>query len=197
MNTLVVAADVKRLTSVGTTANSEKLDKAVPDATDRHLRPLVGAKLLAALLDFVVDAPDYPATTGLGAPQVATALGEYKMALAAWRTANAADPLLALWDQLKRCLAQWVLVEAWPDLLVHIDEAGVTVKTGNQQGTTVADGKTLDTVLDSHCERAKFRGDELVAWLERNKADYPAYVSATPLASGREPADWFGGIDVG
>jgi hypothetical protein len=195
MNTLVAAADVKRLTSVGATANSEKLDKAVPDATDRHLRPLVGAKLLGELLDFVVDAPDYPTTTGLPAPQAAAALAAYKTALAEWRTAND-GPLLVLWNELKSCLAQWVLVEAWPDLLVHIDEAGVVVKTGNAQGTTTADARVLDTVLAAHCERAKFRGDELVAWLERNKTNYPAYQSTTPLASGREPADWFGGISV-
>jgi hypothetical protein len=195
MNNLINAYDVKALTSVGSNARNNKLEKAIPDATTRHLRPLLGAKLLAELAAFVVAVPEHPEVGNLAAAAEAAALAPYKTELAAWRTANA-GALLDLWDELKPCLAQWALVEAWPDLLVHIEEAGIVLKTGNSNGTTSADAATLNGVWDAHRERAVFRGDELVGWLERNKANYPAYGSTTPLASAREPSDWFGGISI-
>jgi hypothetical protein len=195
MKNLINAYDVKALTTVGSNARNSKLEKAVPDATTRHLRPLLGAKLLAELTAFVVAVPEHPELGNLNAAAQTVALEPYNTALDTWRAANV-GALLRLWDELKPCLAQWTLVEAWPDLLVHIEDAGIVLKTGNSNGTTSADAATLNQVWDAHRERAVFRGDELVGWLECNKVDYPAYGSTTPLASAREPSDWFGGISI-
>lgn len=195
MKTLITAADIKAHTVASLSVEAHKLAIAITDAQQRHLRPLIGAKLLTQLLALVEDAPDLPSGTG-AAQVVAAATTKYEQDLAAWRLAHAADPLLALLDQLTPCLAQWALVEAWPNLLVHVENAGVLLKTGNANGTTTADVATLNQVLSAHQATAVWRGDELVNWLERNKTDYPAYQSSCPLASNREPSEWFGGISI-
>jgi hypothetical protein len=195
MKTLITAADIKQLTTVSENASDKKLAKAVPDAETRHLRPLLGSRLYAELLAFAQGAPEQPVLAGLSQQEEDKAAADYKIEFAAWRTANA-GPLLALWDQVKSCLAQWALVEAWPDLLVHIDEAGINVKTGNAQGTTTADAATLARVWDGHRDKAVWRGDELVNWVESKKNDYAAYTSIKPLPTGSQPIDYFGGISL-
>jgi hypothetical protein len=195
MTNLVTAAEIKKLTTVGENASTKKLTRAVPLAEIKHLRPLVGPRLLAELLALASTAPEAPALAGLSAQQEAAALETYEATLKEWRGANA-GVLLTLWDQVKHCLAQWAVVIAWPSLLVHVDEAGVTVKTGNAQGTTSADARTLDKVWDDHRDTAIFLGDELVCWLESKKLDYAAFVSTKPLPTGRLPIDDFGGISL-
>ncbi|MGI4834625.1 MAG: hypothetical protein ACRYFK_14310 [Janthinobacterium lividum] len=196
MKNLVNVADVKRLTTVGASADYEKLDKAIPDATLQHLRPLLGAKLLGLLLDFLGDAPEAPTLAGLAAPAATAAATAYATALGAWRTANGPSVLLDLWDELQPCLAQWVYVAAWPDLLVHVEAAGINIKTGNQNGTTSADAATLNQVHNAQREKAVFRSAELVRWLEADKVNYPAYGSTQPLATSAQPIDYFGGISL-
>jgi hypothetical protein len=195
MNNLISAADIKRLTTVSENASDKKLAQAVPDAEQMHLRPLLGSDLYTELLALVATAPEPPVTTGLSAAAEAQATATYQAALDTWRTANA-SPLLTLWNAVKPCLAQWALVEAWPALLVHVEEAGVNVKTGNANGTTQADAALLGQVWQSHRAKAIWRGDELVSWLESKKNDYAAYRSIQPLPSGRQPIDYCGGISL-
>ncbi len=192
MKTLVTALDIKERTTVSKTADDEKLNKAVPDAETRHLRPLLGLPLFTALLAFVGSAPEPPAVGSLSATAEAAALAAYNTLLDAWRTTNA-GALLRLWDAIKPCLCQWALFDAWPDILVHVENAGVTMKTGNANGTTSADADILNQARDNHRDKAVWRGSELVAWLDSNKTDYPAYASTKPAATGKQP---LGGIHL-
>lgn len=192
MTTLVTAADIKDRTTVSRSADDEKLNKAVPDAETRHLRPLLGAALFGQLLAFVASAPTPPAVGGLSATAEAAALAPYKVLLDNWRTAHP-GPLLRLWDAVKPCLCQWALYDAWPDILVHVENAGVTMKTGNANGTTSAEAGILNQARDNHRNKAVWRGSELAAWLDSNKTDYPAYEGTRPPATGRQP---LGGISL-
>jgi hypothetical protein len=196
MKNLITAADIKTHTAASLNVETHKLEVTIPEAQARHLRPLTGSRLLAQLVAFVKDAPEPPVLVGLGAQVQAKAEADYTTALDDWRTAHATDVLLALWDEVKPCLAQWALVDAWPNLLVHVENAGVTVKTGKSEGTTSADAATLNQVLNAHRDTAIWRGEELINWLEAHKSDYPTYESTRPTATGRDVADWFGGISV-
>lgn len=196
MKNLIQAATVKLLTVVGQSAEDHKLEMAIPDAQTRYLRPLVGGPLLTQLLAFVADAPQAKSLVGLPALAATAQQQADELALKAWRDAQADNPLLALWDELKSCLAQWAFVEAWPNLLIHIDAAGMTLKTGSNTGTTIADAATLKVVLGAHRDTAIWRGQELVSFLESNKTKYPAYQSTTPTATGRQPISDFGGISI-
>lgn len=165
MKHLIDANDIKALTTIQLNTEAHRLEITIPDAEQRHLRPLLGPALFDALLLFIQ--PETPDTT---------------------------DELAKLASQVKPMLSQWALVEAWPNLLVHVANAGVVLKTGaSGQGTTSADAATLAQVLTAHRDTAIWRGQELVRWLESNKANYPAYASTTPVATGRPP---FGGINL-
>lgn len=164
MKHLIDADDIKNMTAAQLGIDSQRLEITIPDAEQRHLRPLLGPRLFDELLAFIQTA-----------------------------TPDTDDPLAALANEVKRMLSQWALVEAWPNLLVHVANAGVVLQTGNSQGTTSADAATLNTVLTAHRETAVWRGQELVRWLESNKTQYPAYESNTPVATGRPP---LGGINV-
>ena len=196
MKTLITSADVKALTVVGLTADDHKLNLSVPDAQLVHLRPLLGAALLAQLLAFVADAPEPPAPGSASAQVAAAAQAAYATALDAWRTARAGNALLPLWEAVKSCLAQWTLVEAWPHLPLHINAAGFNEKTGSGTGTSMADVATRNQALTAHRQTAVLRGEELVSWLETHKTDYLAYVSSRPAATGQQPIDYFGGISL-
>jgi len=196
MKTIITPAEIKELTTVALNADAHKLGVTIPDAQQRHLRPLLGFRLYATLLAFVADAPEAPSTIGQSVQQQATAAAEYKTKWEAWLTAQKADPLLALWVELKPCLAQWAVVEAWPNLLGSVENAGVVLKTGNGQGTTTADAATLSKMEAAFRSTAVWRGDELVQWLESNKSDYPDYVSTRPLPTSRRPSDGYGGISI-
>lgn len=195
MNNLISAADIKRLTTISENASDKKLAQAVPDAETMHLRPLIGARLYTELLAFVAGAPEAPSVQGLNVQAEAQATSTYQTALDTWRAANV-GVLLTLWDAVKPCLAQWALVEAWPNLLVHVEEAGVNVKSGNANGTSVADAALMNKVWAAHADKAKWRGDELMSWLESKKNDYAAYSSIQPVPTGRQPIDDFGGISL-
>jgi hypothetical protein len=196
MKQLVTAADVKRLTTVGKNADEDKLNQAVPEAQTAHLRPLLASKLLVALLDFVASAPEPPDLSQLAKAQADAATVAYNVLLDAWRTTNG-GVMLTLWDAVKPCLTQWALVEAWYDLQLHIDAGGMNIKTGNGQGTSRADAELINRAYDAHRARAIGRGDELMQWLDSKKADYQAYTSISPLPTGRQPIDDFGGISLG
>lgn len=196
MKQLVTAADVKRLTTVGKNSDEDKLNQAVPEAQTAHLRPLLGGPLLTALLAYVASAPEPPELAGVAKAQADAATTAYNVLLDAWRTSNV-GVMLTLWDAVKPCLAQWALVEAWYDLQLHIDGGGMNTKTGNAQGTSRADAELINRAYDSHRARAIGRGDELMSWLDSKKNDYQAYTSITPLPTGRQPIDDFGGISLG
>lgn len=191
MKTLITAADITALTAANLSVEAHRLEITIPQALARHLRPLLGLNLFTALLAFAQDAPELP-----GPKAQATETAAYAAALEAWRTAEELNPMLALYDEVKPMLAQWGLVEAWPNLLVHVANAGVVLKTGNAQGTTTADAATLNQVFTAHRATAVWLSEELVSWLERNKLDYPAYVSTRPLATARQPIDTLGGISL-
>lgn len=164
MKHLITADDIKGLTAAQLGIDSQRLEITIPEAEQRHLRPLLGPSLFDELLLFV---------------QVATP--------------STTDPLAALANQVKPMLSQWALVEAWPNLLMHVTNSGMVLKTGTGQGTTSADAAVVSQVLTAHRATAAWRGQELVRWLESNKADYPAYQSTTPVATGRA---LYGGINV-
>jgi hypothetical protein len=191
MKNLITAADITALTAANLSVEAHRLEITIPQAQARHLRPLLGLQLYADLLAFTQGAPDVP-----GPKALAAELTAYATALDSWRTSVAADPLLALFDQVKPMLAQWGLIEAWPNLLVHVANAGVVLQTGNQNGTTTADAATLNQVYTRQRETAVWLSEEIVQWLERNKAAYPAYVSTRPLVTARQPIDTLGGISL-
>jgi hypothetical protein len=192
MKTLITAQDITQFTAANLNVEGHRLEITIPDAERKHLRPVIGPKLLAALLAFVESAPEPPTVTGLSAVAEATAKTAYAAELKTWREANP-GALLVLWDQIKPMLAQWALVEAWPNILVHIKNAGVVVQTGKAEGTTSADAATLAQVLTAYRDTAIFRGQELSNWLESDKANYAAYVSTRPALTGRQP---LGGIHL-
>jgi len=80
-------------------------------------------------------------------------------------------------DELQNMLAQWVVVQAWPDLLVHLTNAGVVLKTGKDTSTS-ADAKLVESTLAAHTRTADFYTNELRAWLYEHRADYPSYQPA-------------------
>jgi hypothetical protein len=167
MKNLVDAADIKTHTTAQLGVDANRLELSVPEAQQRHLRPLLGRALFNELLAYAQ----------LAAP-------------------DAEDKRAALLSEVKPMLCQWALIEAWPNLLLHITNAGLVLKTGNAQGTTTADAKLVAQVYTAQRETAVWRGQELSTWLESNKADYPAYESIRrpdKPATGRQP---LGGLNV-
>jgi len=196
MKNLVNATHIKELTTVSLNVEAHKLSVTIPEAQQRHLRPLLGFRLYAALLAFVASAPEPPSPTGQSVQAATAAAADYATKWAAWQLAHGADPLFALLEQVRPCLAQWAVVEAWPNLLGSVENAGILLKTGSGQGTTNADAATLSKMEAAFRATAIWRGEELVQWLESNKSDYPDYVSTRPLPTSRRPSDGYGGISL-
>jgi hypothetical protein len=137
--------------------DDHKLAVYVPDVEDDYLEPILGSTLFGQLLNFMqTESPDV------------------------------ADPLAKLANEAKKMLCRWVVVEAWPDILVHITNAGVVVKTGSKDaGTTSADIVMTDRSVAKHRDRAQKSTDKLVRWLQEHKSDYPSYaVPCSAPASG-------------
>ncbi|MDF7810750.1 hypothetical protein [Hymenobacter sp. YC55] len=161
---LITAEEIPDRTVAQPNADLHKLSLAIPLAERKHLKKLLGPALFAELLLSV---------------QTATTDDE---------------PLarLANLDELKDMLCQWALVEAWPNLQVHVAEAGIVVKNGKEVSTS-ADEKLAQKTLDSHISTANFYSSELTAWMVEHKADYPSY--APPLAAALSTMP-VGGIDL-
>ncbi|MDO7849033.1 hypothetical protein Q5H92_21895 [Hymenobacter sp. M29] len=178
MKHLITPADITAQTVISITAEAHKLALAIPIAQGRHLRPLLGLQLFDELLSFAESAPELPAARD------AASMTAYEAARQAWRSAAATDPLLTLLDEVTPMLCAWALIEAWPSLIGHITPAGIVLKTGKSEGTTSADAGLMREMFAGLRELAVFRGEELDAWLRRNRQLYSRFLPSTPAATG-------------
>ncbi len=162
MDTLLITqADIVACTTIEKNIDAAKLVGFISIAQRRHLRQVLGTTLYDVLLDAVDAADVTPLPT------------------------NLAD----LKARLTEPLAHWVLVEAWPTLLVNITNSGLTFRAG--QDSTTADYKAADSTLSAIRSTAEFLTADLKAWLQANAADYPSY-PATPVTPA--PASLVGGV---
>jgi len=161
---LIEVEEIPERTAAQPNSDKHKLKLGIHLAESKHLRKLLGVALYSELM-----------------LSVQTGSGE-DMALAK----------LASSEELKNMLCQWALVEAWPSLLVHITEAGLTVKNGKDVSTS-ADANQTEAALEGHINTATFFSSELTAWMIEHKADYPSYRPPTVAAYSTMPV---GGIDL-
>jgi hypothetical protein len=143
---LITFADVTSRTVMQLGSDAHKINVAIPEAEEEHLRPVLGDVLFSDLLNFVQTA-----------------------------TPDDADPLAELAEQVKDMVAAWTLVEAWPSLLVHIEASGVNTKVGKSEGTTTADVALTDRTLSNLHEKALRKSRAFTRWLTKHAADYPAW----------------------
>jgi hypothetical protein len=192
MKDLITAADIKARTVANLNVENHKLNVIIQLTQKRHLRPLLGVTLYDALVAFADTAPAIPPTNATTLEKTA-----YAEALAQWRAAATADPLLALLDECKEMLCAWALVEAKPGLLGHIEDAGFTTKVGSgDTGTSTADVRLTEETFAAFADTAVFHGTELAAWLcdPARAANYPTYEPNTPDSTGEGA---FAGIYLG
>ena len=188
MKQLITPADVTARTVISLSAEPHKIHIAVPLAQGKHLRPLLGLQLFDELLDFAESLPPSPVNSPAG-------LAAYELAVAEWRLGVADEPLLKLFDEMKEMLCAWTVIEMWPSLLGHITPAGIVLKTGKSEGTTIADEKVMNAMFAGLESTAVFHTEELNLWLAKRRPIYAQYFPLpTPAATGRLP---IGGICFG
>lgn len=178
---LISPADVVANTVISLGSEPHKLRIAIPLAQGKYLRPLLGLQLFDELLTFAESAPDYPAQPN------ATTLAAYNTARAEWLETVAEEPMMKLLKEATPMLCAWTVIEAWPSLLVHVEAAGVTVKTGKSEGTSSADAQLVSKAFDGLQSTAVFHSEELDTWLKKNRSTYAEFLPQTPAATGRLP----------
>ena len=163
MDTLLISRDdIVAVTTIEKNVDEQRFMAFAKQAQRRHVRQVLGVALYQGLCDAVAAATEQ---VPLDAP---------------W---------LALQAALRPALAWLTLVEAWPMLLVHVTNAGLTIKSGRDSER--ADARLMTSTLSAVRDTAEFELAELKAWLEANAADYPTY-PAQPVTPA--PAALLGGV---
>ncbi len=163
MDTLLISKDdIVAVTTIEKNVDEQRFMAFAKQAQRRHVRQVLGVTLYQALCDAVA---------------------------AATVEAPLTEPWVALQAAVRPALAWFTLTEAWPMLLVHITNVGLTLRAGKD--SEVADVRTAQATLSAVRDTAEFELAELKAWLEANAADYTAYL---PTPTSPAPASLLGGV---
>jgi hypothetical protein len=163
MDTLLISKDeIVAVTTIEKNVDEQRFMSFAKQAQRRHIRQVLGVTLYQALCDAVAAVTEE------------SPLGE---------------PWVLLKEYVNRPLGWYTLYEAWPLLLVHITNSGLSIKASRDSDP--ADARTITSTRTAVLETAEFELAELKAFLEANAADYADYLPAPQTPA---PASLPGGV---
>ncbi len=157
MPNLITIAEIVAACTIEKNLDDRRITSFIPIAQLQRLRPALGVTLYNALIAAVDAVTD---EAPLDAP---------------WP---------ALIETARPMLCWWTVALAWPQLLVHLTNAGVTMRTGRESSS--ADVKAADGAQVSYTDTAELYTGELRTWLEAHRADYAAWL---PTAANDIPSE--------